>query len=241
MIGARKLCKAQAGLRTRRGASQQIPRPAGNDELSRTDKEHPVSYSVFVFIDVVAILILTFGLYFPRHGRKGMVVAYLTANIGVVAVAGVLASSAIQAGLGLGLFGILSIIRLRSDELDHTEVAYYFASLALGLFAGLGGSFTWGTPAMTAAILAALYVGDHPALFAGYRNQIINLDAVFTDETKLVTHLESLLDAKVHHIAVRKIDLVNDTTSVDVRYQLPAGRSRLNGAAATLATMGRRQ
>ena len=181
-----------------------------------------MSFSILILIDVVAILILTFGLYFPRHRRKGMVVAYLTANIGVVAVASVLASSSIQAGLGLGLFGILSIIRLRSDELDHTEVAYYFGALAMGLFAGLGGSFSWAMPVMTAGILAALYIGDHPALYGNYRNQIINLDAAYTDETALVMHLENLLRAKVHNVTVRKVDLVNDTTSVDVRYQLPS-------------------
>ena len=180
-----------------------------------------MSLSVLILIDVVAILIMTFGLYWPRHKRKNMVVAYLTANIGVAAVASVLASSSINAGLGLGLFGILSIIRLRSDELDHTDIAYYFGALALGLFAGLGGSLTWTTPVMTVAILVALYVGDHPELFPQYRNQVINLDSAYTDETALVMRLESLLNAKVHRINVRKVDLVNDTTSVDVRYELP--------------------
>ncbi len=180
-----------------------------------------MSSSALILIDVAAILVLVFGLYWPRHRRKNMVVAYLTTNIGVVAVASVLASSSINAGLGLGLFGILSIIRLRSDELDHTDIAYYFGSLALGLFAGLGGTLSWATPAMTLAILAALYIGDHPALYSRYRNQIVNLDTAYTDETALVMRLESLLNAKVHRFTVRKVDLVNDTTSVDVRYELP--------------------
>ena len=196
-----------------------------------------MSFSILILIDIVAILILTFGLYFPRHRRKGMIVAYLTANIGVVAVASILASSAIQAGLGLGLFGRLSIIRLRSDELDHTEIAYYFGALAMGLFAGLGGSFSWAMPLMAAAILAALYVGDHPALFGEYRNQIINVDAAYTDETALAMHLESLLGAKVHNITVRKIDLVNDTTSVDVRYQLPTAGTGWSRRDAGFASM----
>ena len=196
-----------------------------------------MSLSALILIDVIAILILTFGLYWPRHRRKNMVVAYLTANIGVASVASVLVSSSINAGLGLGLFGILSIIRLRSDELDHTDIAYYFGALALGLFAGLGGSLTWATPVMSAAILAALYVGDHPQLFPRYRNQIVNLDAAYTDETALVMRLESLLNAKVHRVTVRKVDLVNDTTSVDVRYQLPAANAgRPSGAAAPSAT-----
>jgi hypothetical protein len=176
---------------------------------------------VLILVDVVAILILTFGLYWPRHKRKNMVVAYLTANIGVAAVASVLSSSSINAGLGLGLFGILSIIRLRSDELDHVDIAYYFGSLALGLFAGLGGSSSWTTPVMTLAILAALWLGDHPDLFPRYRSQIVNLDSAYTDESALVMRLEDLLNATVHRISVRKLDLVNDTTSVEVRYQLP--------------------
>ena len=137
----------------------------------------------------------------------------------------------------VSLFGILSIIRLRSDELDHTEVAYYFGALALGLFAGLGGSFSWATPVLSAAILAALYIGDHPALFGSYRNQIINVDAAYTDETALVMHLESLLGATVHNVTVRKIDLVNDTTTVDVRYQLPGGGSGWNRLAANAGAM----
>ncbi len=81
---------------------------------------------------------------------------------------------------------------------------------------------------MSAAILAALYIGDHPSLFPQYRNQIVNLDSAYTDETALVMRLESLLNAKVHHANVRKVDLVNDTTSVDVRYELP--RAKTNSA-----------
>lgn len=184
-----------------------------------------MSLSVLLLIDLAAILVLTFGIYWPRHRRKNMVVAYLTANIGVAAVASVLASSSINAGLGLGLFGILSIIRLRSDELDHTDIAYYFGALALGLFAGLGGSLSWTTPVMTVAILAALWIGDHPDLFPRYRSQIVTLDAAYPDEAELVARLEALLDAKVRSVSVRKLDLVNDTTSVDVQYELRAAPS----------------
>ena len=175
----------------------------------------------FIALDLVAIVVMTFGLYFPRHRRRSLIVAFLTVNVAVVAVTVALAETSIDMGIGLGLFGILSIIRLRSDELDHTEIAYYFGALALGLFAGLGGSLSWATPVMTLAILAALYVGDHPELFPQYRSQIVNLDSAYTDETALVMRLESLLNAKVHKINVRKVDLVNDTTSVDVRYSLP--------------------
>jgi len=179
-----------------------------------------MSHSLILAVDLVAISILVFGLYFPRHRRKDLVAAYLGVNIGVLAVADALNATGIDAGLGLGLFGVLSIIRLRSTELDQEEVAYFFAALALGLLGGLAVEPDWLTPVLMAAIVLALFIGDHPRLFAGYRVQVINLGRAFTDERALTSHLEGMLGATVHRLKIRKVDLVNDTTSVEVRYRL---------------------
>lgn len=172
-------------------------------------------------LDLVAIAILTFALYFPRHRRRDLVVSYLGVNIGVLAVAEAFTSTAITAGLGLGLFGVLSIIRLRSFELDQQEVAYYFVSLALGVLGGVSITPDWLAPALMAALLVAIAIGDHPRLFGRYRAQTMTLDRAYTDELALVQRLEQLLGARVHRVAVRRVDLVNDTTVLDVRFELP--------------------
>ena len=88
--------------------------------------------------DLVAVLVLALAVYYPRHRRADLVTAFIAVNVGVLAVTIVLSSSAATIGLGLGLFGVLSIIRLRSDELGQHEIAYYFAALAIGLIGGLG-------------------------------------------------------------------------------------------------------
>ena len=85
-----------------------------------------------------------------------MLVAILGLNIGVMAVATALSSTDVSAGLGLGLFGVLSIIRVRSAELRQEEVAYYFSSLALGLLAGFTLDPLWLNPALMAVIIAAM-------------------------------------------------------------------------------------
>lgn len=179
-----------------------------------------MSESVLIAADLAGILFLVFGLYFPRHRRKDLPVAFLVVNIGVLAVANALSSTGASAGLGLGLFGVLSIIRLRSTELDQQEVAYYFAALALGLLGGLQAEPVWLAPALMAAILTGLAIGDHPGLFANYRNQVMTLDVAFTSETALTLHLETMLNAKVHRVQIHKVDLVQDTTVVEVRYEL---------------------
>jgi hypothetical protein len=184
-----------------------------------------MSDSVLLLCDAAALLILVFALYFPRYRRRDMVLAIVSINIGVVAVATVLARAEVTASLGLGLFGVLSIIRLRSQELDQEEVAYYFSALALGLLGGVRVSPDWIAPALMAVIVAALFFVDHPRLFPASRQQIVTLDTAFTNEGPLKAHLEGLLDARVLRLKVKKVDLVSDTTVVDVRYQLIATAS----------------
>lgn len=172
-------------------------------------------------IDLVAVTILVFGLYVPRHRRRDLVVAFLVVNTGVLAVAGVLASATVAVGVGLGLFGVLSIIRLRSAEIGQHEIAYYFASLALGLAGGLGASLGWTAVGLMALVLVALAVGDHPRLMRRYRTQTVVLDAAVADPVALVARLEQVLGARVHQARVERLDLVNESTHVEVRYEVP--------------------
>jgi hypothetical protein len=178
-----------------------------------------MSQSVLMVADVVAISLLVFGVYFPRHRRRDMVVAYLGINMGVLAISGVLTSVTASIGLGIGLFGVLSIIRLRSDELDQREVAYYFVSLALGLLGGTSVASPRTSLALMAGLVVAMWLGDHPRLLGRYRAQHLVLDRAFIDERQLTDHLAALLDARVHRVAVRSVDLVNDTTEVEVRFE----------------------
>ncbi|MBO0611092.1 DUF4956 domain-containing protein [Myceligenerans salitolerans] len=171
-------------------------------------------------VDLVAVVVLVLALYFPRHRRRDLVVAYLLVNVGVLAVSSALASSTVAAGLGLGLFGVLSIIRLRSLELEQHEVAYYFAALALGLLGGLGSTTGWLGLAGSVLVVGVMAVADHPRFLArvSHETRSVMLDGALTDHLALVARLETLLGGTVHAVSVRKLDLVNDTTLVDVRF-----------------------
>ena len=179
-----------------------------------------MSVSIKIGADIAAVFILVFALYFPRHGRRDMVIALLGINVGVLSVSTVLSESTVSAGLGLGLFGVLSIIRLRSQELDQEEVVYYFSALALGILGGIEVDSSWIAPSLMAAILAVMFVGDHPRLFARTRSQTITLDAAYANEVELAGRLEELLDADIRRLKVKRLDLVTDTTVVAVRYDI---------------------
>ena len=171
-------------------------------------------------IDLIAIAVMTFGLYFPRHRRRDLVVAYLVVNVGVLAVSAILGTTTVGLGVGLGLFGVLSIIRLRSSEITQHELAYYFAALAVGLLAGLSTTLNPVVIALIVLVVAVLAVGDSPRLFRRYRQQTIVLDTAYTDESLLRAALERMLGATVHRVNVLHLDLVNDTTTVEARFQV---------------------
>ena len=202
-----------------------------------------MSQAALVIADLLAITVLVFGLYFPRYRRRDTVVAILGLNVGVMAVATALSTAEVSAGLGLGLFGVLSIIRLRSSELAQEDIAYYFTALAIGLLGGISVTPAWVTPALMCAIIATLFIADHPRLYRRTRSQTITLDAAYPDERVAIARLETLLGAEVTRLRIKKLDLVHDTTVVDVCFKLhnneaPAG---ISGGHPELAEMMRGQ
>ncbi|MHA7192105.1 DUF4956 domain-containing protein [Arthrobacter sp. MDT2-16] len=194
---------------------------------------------ILIGADLLAITFLTFGLYLRRHRRRDLVVSYLGMNVGVLAVATALSGSAAGVGLGLGLFGVLSIIRLRSTELAQHEVAYYFSALALGLIAGLGAQPLWLPLALMGLILAVMLIGDHARVLPAYRHQVVVLDRAISNETALYARLADVLDARIHSATVSELDLVNDRTVVEVRYEMssPTTRAELVPETGTTTTV----
>lgn len=184
--------------------------------------------------DLVAITCVV-CFYFRRHQRRDLMLSYAALNAGVLAVTTMLASGSVSAGLGLGLFGILSIIRLRSDSITQAEIAYYFTALALGLVAGLRPDPVWVAPLLSAVLVAVMYAVDHPQTLPTARRQVVTLDRAISDEGELREHLEERLNADIRHLIVSEINYVRDTTVVDVRFRRrdnSGSSSSTNGAAA---------
>ncbi len=173
-------------------------------------------------LDLVAVCLLTFAVYYPRHRRRDLVPAYLALNVGLFTVVAALAETSGNGGaaLGFGLFGVLSIIRLRSDAVQHEEVAYYFTILVLGLVCGLPHLALGPAAALSGILLLVVYGADHPRLFARSRRTMVTLDAVHADPAALRADLARRLGEPLNW-TVMEVDYVRDLTVVDVRYREP--------------------
>lgn len=171
-----------------------------------------------VIADLIAIAALC-TIYLVRHSRRELVVSYTIINFGVFVVTEALSfASGTSAGMGLGLFGVLSIIRLRSTALAQREVAYYFVSLALGLIAGVRLDPEYMAYALMAMLVIIMAVVDLPFFDNKQKTQIITVDRAISDPEELKTYLNQKLSYEVLSVKVSELDMVNDTTRAEVSY-----------------------
>lgn len=183
-----------------------------------------MSFAIALATDLIAIFVLAYVLYFRRHRRRDLLLSYVALNIGVVAVTSALGSVEVGVGLGMGLFGILSIIRLRSDQITQQEIAYYFTALALGLLAGLHPEPMWLTPLLSLLVILAIAILDSPLVASSTHRHTFTVDRAITDRNELIAYLKDVFAAETMRVEVLDIDMVRDTTLVDVRYTAKPAR-----------------
>ena len=171
-------------------------------------------------IDLVAIGVLLYAIYYRRHRRRDLLMACISFNVALFLVVSVLAHGPSEVGLaaGIGLFGAVSLIRLRSEELSYIEVAYFFSALALALINGFGLDNELTSVLLSGILLVTVYAVDRVEPARDVRRIRLVLDAVYDDETLLRAELERRLGADIVEISVREIDFVRETTQLEARY-----------------------
>ncbi len=171
-------------------------------------------------LDLVAIGVLTYAIYFRRHRRRDLLMACVSFNVALFLVVTVLAHGPSEVGLaaGIGLFGAVSLIRLRSEELSYIEVAYFFSALALALINGFGLDNQLTSVLLNSILLVTVYAVDRVDPGHNVRRVRLVLDAVYGDEAALRAELGRRLSGDVVDVSVREIDFVRETTQLEATY-----------------------
>lgn len=172
-----------------------------------------------LLVDLACVAIVAFGVYYRRYRRADLVIAIVAINVSLFSVA-VLIVNQMQVGVafGFGLFAILSMIRLRSEQIAPEESAYYFVSLVLGLINGMVFHDATLARLLDLGIVVVMLVLDNGFIGAKARRQVVTLDTVYPHEGAIRSALEERLGGKVKRLFVRETDYVRETTVVDVRY-----------------------
>lgn len=170
-------------------------------------------------LNLASIFLLVYVIYFRRHRRWDQVVGYVAFNISLFTVSAALGSSGpVNVGVGFGLFAVLSVVRLRSDESGQIEIGFTMVALVLGLMSGLPG-MEFGIKVIFASLLViAMFLVDMSAIGRRYRYSRVKveLDRIIHDELALNEHLQMTFGKTVKSVSVRSVDMVRDTMTLDV-------------------------
>lgn len=144
--------------------------------------------------DAIAIAALC-TLYMVRHRNRELMISYAVINAGIFTVSVALVSAGSNASaMGMGLFGVLSIIRLRSTALSQREVGYYFVALSVGMIAGVNISPAYIAFALMATLVALIAVLDsRSAPVSTDQTQTVTADRAISDEEELKAYLSARL------------------------------------------------
>ena len=174
-------------------------------------------------LDVLCLLVLIGVLYRRRAAGPEMALVFTALNIGLFAAVSVIGTGDFPTGVGFGLFGLLSLVRLRSAAFTLKDVAYTFAALVLALVNALPGRELVAVLALDVLILVALWVTDESRKATPTRVMRLTLDRAVTDPDDVRADLESRFVGHVVGFVVDDVDYVRETTRVSVRYELEDG------------------
>ena len=174
-------------------------------------------------LDVLSMLLLVGWLYRRRLAAPEMTLVFTALNIGLFAAVTSIGSGHFPTGIGFGLFGLLSLVRLRSAAFTLKDVAYTFVALVLALVNGLPGPQPAdGRAARRAAAGRRSWVVDETrSRTPATRLMRVTLDTAVTDLDAALDEVRRRVSVEPLSVVVEDVDLVRETTRVAVRYAVP--------------------
>ncbi|WP_051552183.1 DUF4956 domain-containing protein [Nocardioides sp. URHA0020] len=178
-------------------------------------------------IDVLALFVLVGWLYRRRAAAPEMTMVFVTLNIGLLAALTAITAGHFPAGVGFGLFGLLSLVRLRSAAFSVKDVSYTFCALVLALVNGLPDRHLGLVVVLNVLVLAAVWLVDDSKTRRPTRVLRMTLDRALVDADAVRSEVTARLGRAPIAVVVEQVDFVRDTTVVAVRHEVEEGWATL--------------
>lgn len=174
-------------------------------------------------IDTVAIVILIFFMYYRRYRDRELATTASMFNVFAFAVLTILSSVEFSIAAGFGLFAILALFSLRSEQIEKIEIAYFFGSIAIAVICSVQGTSLTMVLSITAFVLVGAWILDHPKMLKSARSARLTLDKidlhVLSDTELMRTQLSERLGVQVMNFHITELNYVNDLARITVFYR----------------------
>ena len=174
-------------------------------------------------LNLAAVTVLVFGLYYRRYRDKELVTAAALFNIFAFGVLTVLSSVEFSVAAGFGLFAILALFTLRSEQISKIEITYFFGAIALAVICSLKGTTLPFTAAVILCVLLGAWAFDHPRVLRSAQGMRVTLDRIekdaLSDPDRMRAVLSERLGVHVMSYQITTLDYVTDMARVTVFYR----------------------
>lgn len=179
-------------------------------------------------IDLLAMTALMFGMYYRRYRDKDLAVTASMFNIFAFAVLTILSSVAFSIAAGFGLFAILALFSLRSEQISKIEISYFFGSIAIAVICSVLGTDLDLVLAIVVFVLIGAWILDHPRVLASAASTKLTLDKieahVLSNHAQMRSELSTRLGVEVMNFQVLELNYVADMVRINVFYSTPGAR-----------------
>jgi hypothetical protein len=178
-------------------------------------------------INVTAMVILVFGLFYRRYRIKELVTAASLFNIFAFGVLSILGSVEFSLAAGFGLFAILALFTLRSEQISKIEITYFFGSIAIAVICSIQGTTLPFVLGVIAMVIVGAYVFDHPRILKSVDGIKITLDKIdpdaLSDPIKMRADLSARLGVDVMSYQIVALNYITDMAQISVFYRKTKG------------------
>lgn len=166
--------------------------------------------------------VLIFGIYYRRHGDRVLATTAAMFNIFAFAVLGKLSSVEFGLAAGFGLFAILALFNLRSEQIGRIEIAYFFGAIAIAVICSIQGTPLLSVIAIATLAIFSVFVIDHPSLLRGSRAVTITLDRIdphlLADPDAMKKVLSQRLGVHVTGFEIVSLNFVNELAVINLTF-----------------------
>jgi hypothetical protein len=183
---------------------------------------HALAMIRFV-INVAANMTLLIGLYYRRYRDKELVTTALMFNIFAFGALTVLSQVQFSVQAGFGLFAMLALFSLRSEQISKIEITYFFGALVIAVITSVAGTTIPFVLLIVALVLAGAFVFDHPRFLRSADGVKITLDKIdghaLSNPVQMRADLSSRLGVDVVSYQITGLDYINDMARVSVFFR----------------------
>lgn len=189
------------------------------------DVPHVRDLLIAFLINLIAIMIVVRGLYYPKCKRGEFFFTYILIAISTFMLIYVLGDVKLKAGIALGLFAIFSIIRYRTEQVAIREMTYLFVIIAVSAINGLVAEEVSFVEMIVANLLFifSLWLCESNWFITHLSYKIIkydNINLITPDKEKeLIADLKKRTGLDIVKVEVGGLDFLKDAAIIKMYYK----------------------